>query len=294
MIDCGAGFDRAFIRSGDVAVNCERVRSVTGHAVPHRGSFQKGTRGDDTLTGTEGRDIIFALGGNDTVNGLGGADFLFGMRGNDTVNGDAGNDRLWGGPDNDTVNGGDGNDWIHAGYGVDAVNAGNGDDLVWAAADDGNVDTVDCGAGADRAVIRAGDIALNCEVVKHPRVARPLAPVRAARSSAGRAALTGANWHRSREAGAKVGVSCARFGDSIEAGWRGGSFIPTQGGARARLAGGVERGAQGSDELGERLAGPPRPARPPGFRRRRRRRARPLRPPPRGSRCRSPREAERR
>jgi Ca2+-binding RTX toxin-like protein len=165
IIDCGPGFDRAFIRTGDVAVNCERVRSVVGHH-PVPGSIQKGTRGDDTMTGTAGRDIILALAGNDTVSGGDGNDFLFGMFGNDTLNGDAGNDQAWGGPGNDTVNGGDGNDWLHAGWGADTVNGGAGDDHIWTAANDGMADAVDCGDGTDRAVIRPGDTAVNCEVVK--------------------------------------------------------------------------------------------------------------------------------
>lgn len=38
--------------------------------------FQRGTRGDDTLTGSETRDFILALAGNDTISGLGAADLL--------------------------------------------------------------------------------------------------------------------------------------------------------------------------------------------------------------------------
>src|SRR4029078_3328675 len=83
VIDCGQGFDHAYIRPRHVAVNCERVRSVVAHH-PVPGSIQKGTRGDDTLTGTAGRDIILALAGNDTVSGLDGNDFLFGMFRNHT------------------------------------------------------------------------------------------------------------------------------------------------------------------------------------------------------------------
>jgi Ca2+-binding RTX toxin-like protein len=64
------------------------------------------------------------------------------------------------------VNGGDGNDWLHAGWGADTVNGGTGDDHIWTAANDGMADAVDCGDGTDRAVIRPGDTAVNCEVVK--------------------------------------------------------------------------------------------------------------------------------
>ena len=96
-----------------------RARQVPRRTPPEAPwhSVQKGTRGDDTMNGKRGRDIMLGLAGNDTLNGLGGPDFLFGMAGNDTVNGDGGSDRLWGGPGDDTLNGGDGNDWIHAGLG---------------------------------------------------------------------------------------------------------------------------------------------------------------------------------
>jgi hypothetical protein len=44
---------------------------------------------------------------------------------------------------------------------------GDGNDHLFAAADDGSADTLDCGAGDnDKAVIRPGDTALNCEVVR--------------------------------------------------------------------------------------------------------------------------------
>ncbi|HSE82828.1 MAG TPA: hypothetical protein VLA87_14225 [Gaiellaceae bacterium] len=59
---------------GDTAIDCERVR-----VMPARRSrivFQRGTRGDDTLTGSETRDFILALAGNDTISGLGAADLL--------------------------------------------------------------------------------------------------------------------------------------------------------------------------------------------------------------------------
>jgi len=64
------------------------------------------------------------------------------------------------------VNGGDGNDWLHAGEDVDSVNGGAGDDHLFAAADDGQHDALDCGDGTDRALIRPGDTAVNCERVR--------------------------------------------------------------------------------------------------------------------------------
>jgi len=43
---------------------------------------------------------------------------------------------------------------------------GDGNDHLIAAADDGTVDSLDCGADSDRAVLRPGDTAVNCEVVR--------------------------------------------------------------------------------------------------------------------------------
>ena len=66
----------------------------------------------------------------------------------------------------DTLNGGAGPDWLFAGWGADHLMGGDGDDRLHAAVDDSLADTLDCGAGQDRAVIRPGDSTSNCEVVK--------------------------------------------------------------------------------------------------------------------------------
>lgn len=125
-----------------------------------------GTKGDDTLVGTEKQDHIFGRAGNDTISGLAGGDFLFGQRGNDRVTGGDGNDWVWGRPGDDVVDGGAGDDRIRVGYGVDTAQGGPGNDAVWALAKDEQVDTIDCGAGdRDRAYVRPGDVATNCEKV---------------------------------------------------------------------------------------------------------------------------------
>jgi Ca2+-binding RTX toxin-like protein len=173
-LECGAGFDRAWVREGDKAIDCEVVSVVSGDAVPK----------DDVLTGTARQDVIFGFRGNDTLSGLAGNDLLFGGADNDTLNGDAGFDRLFGGNGNDTANGGDGADrvWgndgddmlngdvgddrLWAGKGVDVLNGGAGNDRLFATADDAQLDTLDCGEGSkDRASMRLGDTAVNCERV---------------------------------------------------------------------------------------------------------------------------------
>ena len=86
--------------------------------------------------------------GDDRADGGDGSDWVFGGSGNDTLNGNAGNDRMW------------------AAYGADVVNGGASSDSLHAAADDSAVDALDCGESTDdrdRAVIRAGDTAVNCE-----------------------------------------------------------------------------------------------------------------------------------
>jgi Ca2+-binding RTX toxin-like protein len=106
-----------------------------------------GPRGE-TLTGTEGRDLVIGHRGNDVLAGLGGNDRLRGGGGDDTVDGGAGDDRLGGG------------------RGADSLAGGEGDDRLFALVPDGTVDTLDCGAGAgDVARVRAEDVTVNCETV---------------------------------------------------------------------------------------------------------------------------------
>lgn len=65
-----------------------------------------GTAGDDSLTGKNGNDLIYAGAGNDTLSGLQGADNLYGMDGNDRIDGGADFNYLYGGAGDDTLLGG--------------------------------------------------------------------------------------------------------------------------------------------------------------------------------------------
>ncbi|MBE9101775.1 Calx-beta domain-containing protein [Vacuolonema iberomarrocanum] len=114
------------------------------------------TPADDDFTGTEGRDVAFALAGNDIVRGLGGSDRLsgeagndqlFGGAGNDRLVGGAGNDNLVGGADNDRMLGGTGNDRLVGNTGTDRLIGGNGVDTLLGGSGD---DTLIGGAGNDR------------------------------------------------------------------------------------------------------------------------------------------------
>jgi Ca2+-binding RTX toxin-like protein len=123
-----------------------------------------GTRGADSLSGTDGDDVICGLGGNDSISGLAGSDVLVGGEGHDRVvagdgddvvrggagqdwiEGDAGDDIVNGDEGRDRLSGGDGNDTIDGGTSHDRIEAGDGDDTVYGG--QGN-DEVDAGAGND-------------------------------------------------------------------------------------------------------------------------------------------------
>ena len=165
----------------------------------------RGTRNADVLVGTDHRDLVLAFAGDDQISTGGARDIVFAGRGNDSVDGGQGFDRLFGGPDNDTLIAGDGGsviwggagndsitggtgrnrlhggqgddtvtggplrDHLWGGFGVDTENGGDGNDVLHALAQDGQIDTLDCGPGDhDVAYVRQGeqDVVLNCEVIK--------------------------------------------------------------------------------------------------------------------------------
>ena len=106
-----------------------------------------GTRQDDVIFGTSGRDEIGARGGDDTV---------FGGDGDDTINGARGDDRLSGGDGDDTISDTATND-------EDIVSGGSGNDEI-DVADDDRDDTVTCGSGRDRVrADRGDDVDSSCE-----------------------------------------------------------------------------------------------------------------------------------
>ena len=99
-----------------------------------------------TLTGNALANHLTATAFADILNGLGGKDILDGLGGNDILNGGKGNDILNGGPGKDVLNGGPGNDTVRA--------------------QDGQRDTIDCGAGRDIVYVdRADRVAKSCEQV---------------------------------------------------------------------------------------------------------------------------------
>jgi Ca2+-binding RTX toxin-like protein len=94
----GLGGDDAF--SAGPGVGALALVSVDGGA------------GADTVSGSEGPDLLLGGEGNDVLSGAGGDDRIVGDRGNDTMNGGAGDDTLvWNNGDNtDVINGDAGRD----------------------------------------------------------------------------------------------------------------------------------------------------------------------------------------
>jgi Ca2+-binding RTX toxin-like protein len=111
---------------------------------PPGGGTCQGTEGPDDIIGSQGVDLIDAMGGADRVRGRGGDDVIIGGPGSDQIFGGAGNDVIVGGPGNDQIFGGAGNDTIDA--------------------QDGEADEIDCGRGTDTVLFDVElDQVVNCE-----------------------------------------------------------------------------------------------------------------------------------
>jgi len=111
-----------------------------------------GTNGANSINGTSGNDLIFALGGTDIVNGGGGNDCIVGGTGSDTLRGGNGKDVLLGEDGADSLDGGNHEDQLYGGDGTDSLGGGNESDMLFG--QNGN-DSLDGGNGND--TLRGGD-----------------------------------------------------------------------------------------------------------------------------------------
>lgn len=122
--------------------------------------------GDGTLiVGGPGDDKQLASFGDQIMQGGPGNDFIAAGLGKDRAEGGPGGDSVVGSHGDDELAGGPGNDGIGGGYGSDDIEAGVGDDMVYSY--DPNRDTVDCGAGRDRAYVSRNDRVTGCETVTY-------------------------------------------------------------------------------------------------------------------------------
>src|ERR671933_723785 len=111
------------------------------------GGIQIGGYGNDTLTGTEGNDILIGGRGNDS---------LIGNAGNDTLIGGNGTDFLVGSAGNDLLDGGNGDDTLTGGLGTDTLTDGNDQDIFVFASGEG-IDTItDFKLGTDQIGLTEG------------------------------------------------------------------------------------------------------------------------------------------
>jgi hypothetical protein len=113
-----------------------------------------GGKGNDTLQGSKGNDVLSGGKGNDTLQGKGGDDVLRGGKGNDTLVGGTGDDTLLGGKGNDTL-GRAHNDKAWGFYGDDLLQGGKGNDTLFVGK--GNNDIMG-GKGVDTAIFEGRPI----------------------------------------------------------------------------------------------------------------------------------------
>ena len=199
VIDGGPGFDRVI---DDYPIGSGAV-SVTFDNLPNDGRAGENDNlmGIEELEGPPGtyvgsdaaeKFVVGATGASSSVSGGGGNDDITTLNGSDAVDGGPGDDRLVGGFDNDTITGGPGRDAIFSDAtgsfcGIFSCTVPFGNDTVNAR--DGEADSIDCGIGADRAVVDRIDTVANCETVEAAGPAPAVAaPAGAARSEEGVAA----------------------------------------------------------------------------------------------------------
>ena len=126
-----------------------------------------GTVHNDVFTGSAGPDNFEGGGGNDDIHGAGGNDDLYGGSNDDRVFGDAGNDKVQGASGADSVDGGAGTT-RSTGTSPPALCSAHFDSDTMSARD-GERDTVDCGGGADSAVVDQLDVVAFCASVPSGR-----------------------------------------------------------------------------------------------------------------------------
>lgn len=102
-------------------------------------TLKLGDTNGETVSLTNGANIVQGGGGNDSINGMGGDDTIYGGYGSDTIYGGDGNDIIYGDavnakPDGsaDTLDGGAGSNvyYFSTGFGKDTVISTSGSDLV--------------------------------------------------------------------------------------------------------------------------------------------------------------------
>lgn len=105
----------------------------------------------EIITGSDGKDIVFASDGAHLIDTSGGHDRVYAGDGDSTISTGSGNDRVYAGDGAFDIDGGSGHDRISVGFGNATIAGGSGNDRIFAAGGDNHIDG---GAGNDR--IRTG------------------------------------------------------------------------------------------------------------------------------------------
>ena len=169
--DLTAGRHQIFVESQDVAGNWGVATAVFLDVVnpPDGADITTGFDEAESLVGTAGPNVIYALAGDDTVVGGLGDDVLFGDQGDDVLRGDrnqrqsggmsGGDDLIYGGDGNDRIGGKGGNDKLYGDDGDDQIWGDDGDDLLWGGRGNDILtgDDASGGSGSDTFVLAVGD-----------------------------------------------------------------------------------------------------------------------------------------
>jgi|GEM_PF-1097054 len=159
-VDGGLGYDRGFV--DDAVSGMDIDMGVLGL------EYIDATNGNDTIFALSvdagqlsGRTVtIFARGGDDSVTGSAHRDLVYGGSGNDGIATGDGRDFLFGDAGDDTLSAGNGHDVLRGGAGADRMDGGAGNDVFYT---DG-LDTVQGGAGYDRVFATSRSDALNLDL----------------------------------------------------------------------------------------------------------------------------------
>ena len=100
-----------------------------------------GTNGMDVLQGTSAPSYLLGEAGDDDLSGGAGNDKIYGSYGDDLLFGEDGNDKLYGEQDADYMEGSNGNDTLDGGLGLDTLIGGAGNDTYYLGYDE--VDVID-------------------------------------------------------------------------------------------------------------------------------------------------------
>ena len=119
--------------AGESFIQFENLRAGSGDDTllgTNDRNVMQGGNGDDRISGRDGNDSLYGQNGDDYLGGGSGNDYMRGGNDNDRMSGHGGNDRMYGDAGNDWMAGQDGDDLLNGGLGDDTLSGGAGDDVL--------------------------------------------------------------------------------------------------------------------------------------------------------------------